>query len=117
VPVAAAQVHVERDQRPPGAHEDRAGLRVEPPRSVVGTELSRVDAARKLFGPAPPDIRGPAPAAALGVEEHGQAELAADASGEHCGSRSRAAHVARAQRHDGHDVGRAHARVDPVVRT
>ena len=61
--VAAAQVDVERDQRPPRADEHRAGARVEPRRPEVGRELAARRAAAAAR-PAPPRRKnaGPRPA-------------------------------------------------------
>ena len=83
----AAEVDVERDQRPPRADDHAAGRRVEPRGPEVGRELARVDPPLQLLRPAAPEERRPAPGRR--VEEDRQPELA-DAARRACAPPRRA---------------------------
>ena len=109
-----AQVHVECDQRAPGAEDHSAGGRVQLPRPEVGFELAVVDPLLQSRRAAATVVRG----AALRrrIDEYGQAELATDAFAGRGGGAPRALHVSRLQRDERHDVGDADARVRALVR-
>ena len=67
----AAQVHVERDQRPPRAHDDASGGRMKLGRTEVGRHLPAREPALELLGPTAPEERRPARGSDLAVEEDG----------------------------------------------
>ena len=122
--VAAREVDVERDQRPPRADEDAARRRVEPRRPEVGRELARVDPPLQLLGAAAAEERRPAAGADVGVEEDGQSELLADAPRElSAAARARAAcpragsaRSGRRRRRRSAGARRRAAQVDPLPR-
>ena len=77
--VVSGEVHVERDQGPARSDDDTARTLVELRRTVVRAKLARVDAALELLRTAAPVERGASLRRRVAVEEHGQADLGADA--------------------------------------
>src|SRR5439155_9598102 len=94
------QVHVERDQRPPGTDDHAAGTIIQARRAERGRELPRVEAPLQLLRPAVTEERGAAAWIQLSVEEYRQIEFAADPARGVERTRSRPLHVLACERHD-----------------
>ena len=111
----AAQVDVERDQRPPGADDHAARRRVEP---CAARSPARARP-RRLAAAAPPARRGgrtPGPRPGeLAVEEDRQPELARCRTASSRARRARPLHVPRPDRDDRNDVRGADPRVCALV--
>jgi SAM-dependent methyltransferase len=110
------ELDVEGDEGPARSDEDGAGCIVEPGWAEHGSELATVDTALQLGGPAAPVVRRPYAVCECPVEEHRQAELVAHATSDTPGHRFRTRQVVPRERHHGHDVGSADARMDADVR-
>src|SRR6266545_3939073 len=113
---AAAEVDVERDQRPAGADDHPARALVELRRAEVGLELARIEPPLQLLGTAAAKERGPSTSRELPVEEYRQRELAADRTRDLARAHTRPLEVLRSDRNDGDDVRSADARMRPFVR-
>jgi SAM-dependent methyltransferase len=108
----AAEVHVERDQRPPRTHDHSAGALVEARRPEIRLHLAGVQPSLQLGRSAAPEEGRPSTLRELAVEEDRQREVVRDPSRYLGGAFARALHVLRDDRNDGNDVGGA----DPWMR-
>jgi hypothetical protein len=116
--VVGDQVDVERDQRRPRGHEQRAGARVHPPRAEVGRELAAVDAPSEPFRAAAAELGAVAVLRARGelaVEEHRQLEVVRDESGRCEGLGARGAALCLVEVDDRRHVEGPHMRVRSPV--
>lgn len=109
----AAEVHVERDQRPPRTHDHSAGALVEALRPEIRLDLARVQPSLQLGRSAAPKEGRPSTRREFAVEEHRQREVAPDPSRHLGGAFARPVHVFGDDRHEWNDVGGA----DPWMRT
>ena len=109
------ELDVERHQRRPCRHQDRAGGRVKPRRAEVRHELPTLDPLRQRRGAASPQLRPGSASGQDAVQEHRQPEPLAEQVGQHQRLGAGGAAVLFAAVHDRRHVDGAHARVDPVV--
>lgn len=111
----AAQIDVERDQRPPRPDDHSAGSRVKLTRAIVRLELARRDPSSELRRPPAPEERRPPTGRELSVEEDREPELVADTTRERRRRLPRFRQPVGPERDERDDVGGADPRVCAFV--